>query len=199
MNRKRISYISILILCMILISSCGKAECPFEISENAIIYEYPGNNLISLKSTIVDEGKHQCIYEFSKRNKIVSAEKLDEMVSLHQDGDRKFYLAILTNTWEYYDIDGVEIAYSGDSIFLKHDYNEDANILNGRLSMHLSTYCYVQIYTLENPKITVAYLNAEKSGDSGSRYESQEYNRETGKWNKVVETFVSNSEEVGID
>lgn len=200
MNKKSILYILVSIMSIILMAACGKkAECPYEITEGAVVYEYPSDNVASLSSVIVDEEKSQCIYVFSSKNRYASLDEMKKLVSSYVDG-KDYYIDMSLETddgWEVVAISDVELENDGDYVYLKLTV-EDVDITACDLLFGQSSNYSVTIRNIGSPLLFVSYENKVRDNEGGELVLGQDFDVEGGKWNEAVETFYPTHIDTGV-
>ncbi|MCQ2544626.1 MAG: hypothetical protein MJ126_10725 [Lachnospiraceae bacterium] len=181
--KKVLSIINI-ILIVLFLSACATnekviVECPFDISENAAIEQYPSNNLLGL-TAIIEEEKEEfntIILVFDKLGKNLNADN-DDYTRIYGSG------SMVSKSYYNFKFEEVEMRYSDSNLYVSLIYDKNIDLKqvdfpSGRVFLE---EVGVAQYTFELDKSQI-------------RTDYQAFDNDKLKWNKVSKEYMSLADE----
>lgn len=164
--------------------SCGKREYPFILSEDTTIYEYPSNNIVGLKSIVIDKNdeRKMYVYEFSKTTTFSNVDDIETIVESTKGEQATIAGLVAFYNNERLILDDVNIKYDDQSIYIlmyidsKYDGIHDIYMYNEDFGL--------QVVGIESPEVNVLYRN---KGGNGDLERNQKYEKESKKWGNMEE------------
>lgn len=197
MKKIHFVYICLVILSLgLLLVSCEKKSNSFKPSDKAIVFEYPEDNIASLKSITIDEDDAGSIYvfKFLKDGSFVTDEELKSVVSDFSSDKSCFGCANWNeSTLEQITINAVtEFTDENFTYVLLHlegiDTSVDDIIMrDAEWSFNLSI-----VDSFDKPVITTyrnGIYNEDKCIDGEMKY-VQSYDSASGTWSDIYEKFI---------
>ena len=182
------------ILIMLLLSNCllvtgCTRNIPevLNLSENAVFYNYSGDNIVSLESVIVDSGsrENRIIFEFDDESEYVSRDVIETIM----DENSKYLYPnrIEGDSVNYEKNTKVEAVFDNGSIYIILNFDPDIEC----------NYLYIIYgYLIEvqgpwdDPSIELTEYGWSKDGIKGDLVYYQMYVKDSQKWNECEESFI---------
>lgn len=182
------------ILIMLLFSTCllvtgCTRNIPevLNLSENAVFYNYSGDNILSLESVIVDSGSrdNRIIFEFDDESEYVSRDVIETVM----DDNSKYPYPnrIEGDSVNYEKNTKVEAVFDNGSIYIILNFDPDIEC----------NYLYIIYgYLIEvqgpwdGPRIELIRYGCSRDGKNGDLVYYQTYDKDRQKWNECEESFI---------
>ena len=192
-SRKQYSYFFFLVLILntcLFVSGCTRSISKSELlnlSENAVFYNYSGDNFLSLESVIVDSESqdNRIIFEFDDDSQYLSKNVIESLI----DRKTKYPDRIEGDSVNYEKNTKVEAVYDNGSIFI---------ILNFDPEIECNYLYIIYGYLIEvqgpwdGPSIELTEYGCSKDGKEGDFVYCQTYDKDRQKWNECEESFIEN-------
>lgn len=194
LSRRRFRGYFILIMLLLSfcfsVSGCSRSAARSELlslSEKAIFYDYSGDNILSLKSVIVDsEGQdNRIIFEFDGDSEYLSRDVIESSI----DKNTKVSSKIKGESIKKEKNTEVEAIFDNGSIFivLKFDPNTECN------NLYIIPSYYIEVRgPWDAPFIDVTRYSVNKDGAVGDVSYYQTYDKDRQDWNECNEYFYEN-------
>ena len=181
---KKMLTIVMIFLMVIMSSSCAKREediinnCPFGISENAVIEQYPSNNLLGL-TAIIEEEKGE------SNNIILVFDNLGEKLNADYDDYARISGTGRKNSKRInsFHFDEIEMKYSDNNLYVSLMY--DKNIEPEWVDFP------IERVFLEEIGVARYTYGLDKSGNPQVRTDYQSFDYSNLKWSKVSKEYMS--------
>lgn len=204
----------ILLLAFLMLTACNRKETrsfslseqmtsnqkeirPFSLSEQAIEYFFTTDNIISLKSVILDNGDtdNRFILEIDASSKYISKESIEAILKAMEEEPHNYTRRIVGESIEHVACTEVQVVYDKDSIFLILYFEPNVEcsqvvIYQGNITMEISG-------SWEKPRLLVMDINYMQGGKEGVLFCSQEYDGKNKMWNASIEQFAEDKPPVG--
>ncbi len=190
------------ILIMLLLGSClfvtgctnsiSKSEL-LNLSENAVFYNYSGDNILSLKSIIVDSESqdNRIIFEFDGDSEYLSRDVIESSI----DKNTKVSSKIKGESIKKEKNTEVEAIFDNGSIFivLKFDPNTECN------NLFIIPSYYLEVRgPWDAPDVILIESSVNEDGAMGDMIYTQTYDKDREKWNECEKSFYENVP-IGLD
>ena len=190
-SRKQYSYFFFLVLILntcLFVSGCTRSISKSELlnlSENAVFYNYSGDNILSLESVIVDSESqdNRIIFEFDDDSQYLSKNVIESLI----DRKTKYPDRIEGDSINYERNTKVESVFDNGSIFI---------ILNFDPEIECNYLYIIYGYLIEvqgpwdGPSIELTEYGWSKDGIKGDLVYYQMYDKDSQKWNECEESFI---------
>ena len=182
------------ILIMLLFSNCllvtgctRNIPKVLNLSENAVFYNYSGDNILSLKSIIVDSESqdNRIIFEFDDDSDYLSRDLIESSIDINT----KISSKITGESIKKEKNTEAEAIFDKKSIFivLKFDPNIECN------SLFIISGYYIEVRGPWNaPNVVLIESSVNEDGALGDIIYTQKYDKDREKWNKCENTFHEN-------
>ena len=188
-NRYLILFSLLIISCLLL--GCEKNRAKSELlslSEKAVFYDYSGDNILSLKSVIVDSESqdNRIIFEFDGDSEYLSRDVIESSI----DKNTKISSKIMGESIKKEKNTEVEAIFDNGSIFivLKFDPNTECN------NLFIIPSYYIEVRgPWDAPFIDVTRYSVNKDGATGDISYYQTYDKDRQDWNECNEYFYENT------
>ena len=192
-SRKQYSYFFFLVLILntcLFVTGCTNSISKSELlnlSENAVFYNYSGDNILSLKSIIVDSGNqdNRIIFEFDGDSDYLSQDVIESII----DKKTKFSNKIKGESVKKEENTEVEAIFDNKSIFivLKFDPNMECN------NLYIINSYYIEVRgPWDAPAVVLIKSSSNEDGAMGDEIYTQTYDKDRQKWNECEESFYEN-------
>ncbi len=182
------------ILIMLLFSTCllvtgCTRNIPevLNLSENAVFYNYSGDNIVSLESVIVDSGSrdNRIIFEFDDESEYISRDVIETIMD--ENSKYPYPNRIEGDSVNYEKNTKVEAVFDNGSIYIILNFDPDIEC----------NYLYIIYgYLIEvqgpwdGPSIELTEYGWSKDGIKGDLVYYQMYDKDRQKWNECEESFI---------
>lgn len=178
--------------------TCNQEEVrPFTLSEEAVEYSFSVDNIMSLKSIILDntDTDNRFILEFDSFSEYIYKDGMEETLKVMEEEPHNLFRRIIGESVDYVTCTDVQVMYDKDSIFLilYFEPNIECNrvvIYQGNITMEINA-------PWEKPSLLVMDISYMQDGTEGVLFRSQEYDVKSKKWNESVEQFAEDKPPVG--
>lgn len=178
--------------------TCNQKEIrPFALSEKAVEYSFSMDNIMSLKSVILDntDKDNRFILEFDSFSKYIYKEGIEETLKVMEEEPHNFFRRIVGESVNHVACTEVQVMYDKDSIFLILYFEPNIEcsrvvIYQGNITMEINA-------PWENPSLLVMDINYMQDGTEGVLFRSQEYDGKNKMWNASIEQFAEDKPPVG--
>ena len=190
-SRKQYSYFFFLVLILntcLFVSGCTRDISKLlNLSVNAVCYNYSGDNILSLKSVIVDSGNqdNRIIFEFDGDSDYLSQDVIESII----DKKTKFSNKITGESVKKEENTEVEAIFDNKSIFivLKFDPNMECN------NLYIINSYYIEVRgPWDAPAVVLIKSSSNEDGAMGDDIYTQTYDKDRQKWNECEESFYEN-------
>ena len=190
-SRKQYSYFFFLVLILntcLFVSGCTRDISKLlNLSVNAVCYNYSGDNILSLKSVIVDSGNqdNRIIFEFDGDSDYLSQDVIESII----DKKTKFSNKITGESVKKEENTEVEAIFDNKSIFivLKFDPNMECN------NLYIINSYYIEVRgPWDAPAVVLIKSSSNEDGAMGEDIYTQTYDKDRQKWNECEESFYEN-------
>lgn len=200
LSRRRFRSYFILIMLLLSfcfsISGCARSTARSELlslSEKAVFYDYSGDNILSLKSVIVDsEGQdNRIIFEFDGDSEYLSRDVIESSI----DKNTKVSSKIKGESIKKEKNTEVEAIFDNGSIFivLKFDPNTECN------NLFIIPSYYLEVRgPWDAPDVILIESSVNEDGAMGDMIYTQTYDKDREKWNECEKSFYENVP-IGLD
>ena len=179
----------LLSLCL-FVSGCTRSTARSELlslSEKAVFYDYSGDNILSLKSVIVDsEGQdNRIIFEFDGDSEYLSRDVIESSI----DKNTKISSKIKGESIKKEKNTEVEAIFDNGSIFivLKFDPNTECN------NLFIIPSYYLEVRgPWDAPDVILIESSVNEDGAMGDMIYTQTYDKDRQDWNECNEYFYEN-------
>ena len=194
-SRKQYSYFFFLVFILntcLFVSGCTRSISKSELlnlSENAVFYDYSGDNIVLLESVIVDSGKqnNRIIFEFDDDSEYISQDVIETIMD--ENSKYPYPNRIEGDSVNYEKNTKVEAVFDNGSIFI---------ILNFDPEMECNYLYIIYGYLIEvqgpwdGPRIELTKYGGSEDGKEGDFVYCQTYDKDRQKWNECEESFIEN-------
>ena len=191
-SRKQYSYFFFLVLILntcLFVSGCTRdISKVLNLSENAVFYNYSGDNILSLKSVIVDSGNqdNRIVFEFEGDSDYLSRDAIESII----DKKTIFSNKIKGESVKKEKNNEVEAIFDNKSMFivLKFDPNIECN------NLYIINSYYIEVRgTWDAPSVVLIKSSSNEDGAMGDEIYTQTYDKDRQEWNEYEESFYENS------
>ena len=184
------------ILIMLLLSTClfvtgCTRNIPevLNLSENAVFYNYSGDNVVSLESVIVDSGSrdNRIIFEFDDDSEYVSRDVIETIMD--ENSKYPYPNRIEGDSVNYEKNTKVEAVFDNGSVYIILNFDPDIEC----------NYLYIIYgYLIEvqgpwnAPNVVLIESSVNEDGAMGDIIYTQKYDKDREKWNECEDTFHEN-------
>ena len=187
-NRYLILFSLLIISCLLL--GCEKNRAKSELlslSGKAVFYDYSGDNILSLKSVIVDSESqdNRIIFEFDADSDYLSRDVIESNI----DKNTKISSKIKGESIIKEKNTEVEAIFDNESMFivLKFGPNTECN------NLFIIPSYYIEVRgPWDAPEMILIESSVNEDGAMGDAIYTQTYNKDKEKWNECEESFYEN-------